>query len=190
MEIRGLDEIFITPIFKTKLLLDNEKILSYCHSLRKKDSGRSVSNMGGWQSSDVLGSPSELKNLYNSIAKFAGEIADVLEIDSVKVHNLWININGYKDFNWPHTHDDAILSGVYYVKTPENCGNIQFDNPSSRVTLGHMRIKNFNKFNSPSWWMPSSEGLLYIFPAWLPHGVKPNFNENEERVSISFNLIH
>lgn len=188
MQENEMKELFVTPVFRKKLSLDNSKILTYCLSLEKKDSGRTVSNMGGWQSNDIVGNPKELTELNSLISDFSSEICQIMQIEPVKLYNSWVNINRYKDCNWPHTHDDAILSGVYYVKTSEDTGNIQFNNPNS--ISGNLRINNYNKFNAPDWWLPTTEGVLYVFPSWVRHGVQINMNKSEERVSISFNLIH
>jgi len=183
-------DIFSSPIFRKKLSIDNTKILEYCLSLEKKDPGRVVSNLGGWQSSPIFETPNELKELYNLISQFSDEVCKHMELYPVEIFNSWININRYKDSNWPHTHADSVLSGVYYVKTPENCGNIEFENASNETIPVFVQRTGMNRFHSPNWVCPSTEGDLYIFPGWLRHGVNPNYNKLEERVSISFNLIH
>ena len=35
--------------------------------------------------------------------------------------------------------------------------------------------------------MQAQEGTMYIFPAWLEHGVEPN-GSNEDRICIAFNV--
>tara|TARA_A100001234_G_scaffold68921_1_gene60693 strand:+ start:8828 stop:9367 length:540 start_codon:yes stop_codon:yes gene_type:complete len=167
------EPLFTIPLFSADLSLDNETILDYCTNLWDRDLGRDVSNSGGWQSNDIPVLPEELERLFVDIHTFAEECCEELEISPVKVYNMWVNINQYKDFNWPHDHSDSALAGVYYVKTPNNCGDIAFEHPvEDKMTI-----------------MPSVEGRLYIFPAWLRHRVNPNMSR-EERVSISFNLDH
>ena len=124
-------DLFTVPLFEKVLNLDNDEILSYCHSLEKQDPGRIISNMGGYQSNDIFNPPEQLEELFSSIVDFSLEICNEIEVYPVRMHNAWVNINRYKDSNWPHTHPDAILSGVYYVKTPEDCGDIEFENPAS-----------------------------------------------------------
>ena len=183
-------DLFTVPLFEKVLNLDNDEILSYCHSLEKQDPGRIISNMGGYQSNDIFNPPEQLEELFSSIVDFSLEICNEIEIYPVRMHNAWVNINRYKDSNWPHTHPDAILSGVYYVKTPEDCGDIEFENPASDGMNPQLRSLNGNNYTTPNWRMPCEENTLYIFPGWLRHGVNSNFNKTEERVSISFNLIH
>ena len=104
---------------------------------------------------------------------------------------MWVNIGLYKDSNSSHNHPFCDISGVYYVKTPEKCGNITFEHPAIDV-LDYYFPKpsgEFNEYNSPNWWKPAVENSLYLFPGWLKHYVEPNLNKTEERVSISFNTI-
>ena len=48
-------------------------------------------------------------------------------------------------------------------------------------------ITEYNSWNSPVWRMPVKEGKLILFPSWLKHGVQPNLNKTESRISVSFN---
>jgi uncharacterized protein (TIGR02466 family) len=186
-----VDEIFSIPFFSESLSLDNENILEYCISKQKGDwAGNTVSNSGGWQSNPFYKVPTKLEELFSNVERFSVEVCDVLGVDSAKFVNGWININGNKDFNWPHTHADSILSGVYYVQTPENCGGIVFEHPNIETmecVLDPSRIKVFNKFNSIGWQQKPQVGMLCLFPGWAKHYVNQNMSD-ENRISISFNL--
>jgi len=185
-----LIDLFTTFLFEKDLDVDNEKILQYCLSLEKTDPGRVISNLGGYQSNDIFESPPELEELFDLIESTSFQLCKEIELYPIKRYNAWVNINRYKDSNWPHTHNDAILSGVYYVKTPENCGDIEFENPASDAMNPHLISSGENRHLSCNWRMPIQEGKLYIFPGWLRHGVNQNLNKDEERISISFNFLH
>jgi uncharacterized protein (TIGR02466 family) len=185
-----LIDLFSVPLYKIDLDIDNAPILQYCMSVQKNDAGRSVSNTGGYQSNDLPDSPPELRELFSHITNFANDLAEKMTMQPVRIINSWVNVNGYRDFNWSHTHDDSLISGVYYVKTPENCGGIEFESPMAQLYHPFAMKSGYSKYNAPNWAMPSYEGTLYLFPAWLKHGVHPNMNKEEERVSISFNLVH
>jgi len=64
------------------------------------------------------------------------------------------------------------LSCVYYVKTHPNCGKIWF-NP-----MGHNR-KMFS--------VEPEDGMLVIFPSWLPHFTERNLSK-QVRICISANF--
>lgn len=184
------EELFSIHLFSIDLSLDNKSITSYCKSLKENNIGRNISNIGGYQSDDIEVVPEELEDLYTQINIFSSECVKILEIKPVHMHNMWVNINQQRDFNWPHNHPDSVLAGVYYVKTPNDCGDISFDHPAEdiMVSTNTESIKE-NSYNRLIKYMPSIKGRLYLFPAWLKHRVDPNMSQ-EERISISFNLVH
>lgn len=182
-------DIFRIPIFFQKLNLDNERIKNFCLKQKNTNSGTSKSNFGGWQSEGFTEINEEFKELFFYIQDFSLIICEELKIDSIKEFNAWININEYMHFNWEHIHPKSTLSGVYYVKTPNDCGDISFIHPASDlISYSWENISEYNNYNSQKWDLPSEEGNLYIFPSWLLHKVYPNLNKTEERISISFNL--
>jgi len=183
----GMHEIFTIPVFSTKTSLDNKKILEFCLEQERSSPGRIVTNSGGWQSNEIKNPPPELKDLFDLIIDSSKHVCNFLQINHLqKIDSAWININRYRDFNWTHSHPFGMLSGVYYVKTPQYCGDIVFENLHFESV--YLSIQQQNKYNSKACLMPSEEGVLYIFPSWLFHKVIPNMNMDEERVSISFNI--
>jgi uncharacterized protein (TIGR02466 family) len=109
---------------------------------------------------------------------------------------MWININNYKDTNLVHNHPGSEISGVYYVKVPENSGCIVFRHPASSE-LNHYYYNTMNlgerewdSYTASHWEMPVTERVLYLFPSWLNHYVSPSHNKTEERISLAFNTYH
>lgn len=188
----NINELFSIPVFSKSLSVDNQKIIKFCNFQKEQDiQGNILSNAGGWQSNPFYQTPNDLAELFLSIEEFSSEVCEFLRINRVKVINSWININEFKDFNWSHSHGNNILSGVYYAQTPENCGDLIFQHPSTdlmEISLSPEKIKVLNKFNSIGWKQRAESGLLCIFPGWVKHYVNPNYNERENRISISFNL--
>ena len=89
-----------------------------------------------------------------------------------------------------HTHGGAQISCVYYVKTPENCGEIFFENPFNTIDISWANCKKtFTPYTASKILMNVEENDLFIFPGCLAHGVKPNLNKTKDRVSIAFNIL-
>ena len=168
--------------------IQNE-LIDYVYKMREKDPiGHTISNRRGWQSScfsidnedDVLQS-----FLTNCLANFP-----YLK-KSVKLFvSAWININPPGAFNLKHNHPTSDLSGVLWLKCPENCGSIEFDSPRSFAT--HQEIdsytEDFKNQNNvfQSYYFNPTEGRILVFPSYLDHHV--GFNESQEdRISVSFN---
>lgn len=188
-----LQNLFTVPIWRKELNLNLNNILKSCKHIEKNNKSREISNRGGYQSQDIDKSNySELDELLVLSEKEANLFANELKIKQVKVSNCWLNINGYKDFNIPHTHSFCLLAGVFYVKTPKDCGHISFFNPAKKFMEYDWCKSNINEWNentSHSWWMPVQENILYIFPSWLEHNVYPNQNKKEKRISIALNYV-
>ena len=186
-----IQDIFKVPIWTIPLKLDNKSMATYCNSLKRKDKGRKISNEGGWQSNNLTGEHPKLNALFLAIEHNANTFAKELELKTpLVIDNIWININDYKSYNVRHRHVGAILSGVYYVSTPKDCGNIVFCNPDQSIEYDWAEY-NHNKYNSYTsgrYWKEARANQLYLFPSWLFHEVEPNKNKKENRISISFNI--
>ena len=186
-------DLFKTPLYITKIDSDYKSLTNHCLSLQKKDKGRKISNIGGWQSGNLTHKTlGPLKPLLSSIKKEADKFTEQIGLKPMRgIANAWININDYKDSNQLHNHPHSVLSGVYYIKTPKDCGTIDFHHPAADLLAydwRNMVKKDYNNYNSHSWWQDSKPGLLYLFPGWIKHKVYPNLNKSESRISISFNL--
>ena len=169
--------------------IQNE-LINYAFNMRYKDPvGHIISNRHGWQSScfsidnkdDVLQS-----FLTNCLSNFP-----YLK-KSVKLFvTAWININPPGAFNIKHNHPTSDLSGVLWLKCPENCGSIEFDSPSNFAIHQEVEcyIDDFKNKNNvfQSYYFNPTEGRILVFPSHLNHHVK--FNESQEdRISVSFNI--
>jgi len=183
-------ELFTTYLAVEQLDVDNEKLTEYALELEDIGDGRTVSNQGGFQSNDIMDPPEVLEPLYEKITNFGNELCQRIGIAPVVLDNMWVNVNRYRDFNWPHSHNQAIISGVYYVKTPTDCGHICFQNPTADLMNPWMIRGTDNQYLSDNWWMPCEAGTIYLFPSFLRHGVQPSQNKTEPRISISFNFLH
>ena len=187
-----VDALFATPVLIVKLNHSVDVVEKLCLQEFKKDSkGQINSNIGGWHSGNILDSDapfSIIKDIEEVAQDFAARYLFIGK--KVEIPNAWININEKKDLNSIHTHPGAILSGVYYVKTPKDCGNLVFEHPAITAIERDWRFNKETKhttMNSMVWSYPPKEGYLYMFPSWIPHLVEPNMS-NKKRISISFNV--
>jgi uncharacterized protein (TIGR02466 family) len=182
-------EIFKEVIFEICLNENLNDFLEYSKKL-KKENGRKKSNAGGFQSDDLnlkeLILQSLIKNIENYGNVFCNEILKMNK--KITLSNMWLNINFYKDYNVSHVHPFSVLSGVFYIKSLKNSGSLIFEkNHSLEYCIKDQPIE-YNLCNSTFHVIPPKENTLYLFPSWYKHCVEPNLS-NEERISISFNLI-
>jgi len=186
-------QLFGIPIKSVNLKIDNSQLISYCYNLKKENQGLFVSNQGGWHSPILDLNNLILNSLKENIKYHLSSFVEDCGIKSslnFKIQSMWFNINKYKDYNISHNHPKNLFSGVYYLKTPKNCGNLEFINPSSHINYDWSPeiIKNYNNINSVLYTLPIKKNLLYLFPSWAFHSVKPNLNKREDRISIAFNI--
>jgi uncharacterized protein (TIGR02466 family) len=185
-----LHNLFIQPIACFKLKQNLKNLYSFSISLKNS---RVRTNVGGFQSNDLdFLNEKELQPFIKDLIKNTKKFCKIFSFkDDLEpfIDNLWVNINGYKDFNQTHYHPNSIISGAYYINVPENSGNIVFHNSAFDLMypLNYFKINSFNQYNSSTWWVKPKNNLLILFPSWFKHHVEPNLS-NEKRISISFNI--
>ena len=149
------------------------------------------SNITGYQSPDTLHSVAELRPLFEYICQMGFKAcADLDFVDcDIALTSAWLNVNDRRQcMNSEHVHGD-VFSGVFYLQTPEESGKLSLSNPAiNRMWLGCSLTSNKNSFTGESIKVEPVEGNIILFPSYLPHSVETN-NHDEERISISFNLI-
>ena len=189
----SIHDIFRVPVYSTRLDLDIKKIQLFCNEYQQKDTGQTKTNVGGYHSNYLSLEDLSLQPLIEEINTHSNKFAkEFINNNEQFLSNMWINISLYKDTNRSHNHPFSDISGVYYVKTPDDCGDIVFEHPAIDILNYYSpayTLNRFNEYNSPSWGKPVFENHLYLFPSWLKHRVEPNLNKTEERISISFNTI-
>tara|TARA_B100001248_G_scaffold63473_1_gene44144 strand:+ start:29 stop:625 length:597 start_codon:yes stop_codon:yes gene_type:complete len=167
-----------------------DELIDYVYKMRKKDPvGHTISNRRGWQSS-CFSLENEDDILQNFLTNCLSEFPPIEK--SIKLFvSAWININPPEAFNLKHNHPTSDLSGVLWIKSQKDCGNIVFESPRSFAT--HQEIdsytedfkKNNNYFHSFSF--NPVAGRILVFPSHLEHHV--DFNQSQEdRISVSFNI--
>jgi uncharacterized protein (TIGR02466 family) len=164
-----------------KYLLEQEqnKTESGGHSLIGKDSWHSDSNL------------TSLDNEWSRSLKQIIERNCVAYLQSTGVQTdkevnantaCWAMIMRGDAQSQVHCHPGADLSGVYYVKVPEeNPGNLCFLDPRPGAKNNRIFQKDTKMIFKPR------EGLGLVFPSWVDHYVEPH-NTKGTRISISFNF--
>lgn len=91
-----------------------------------------------------------------------------------------------------HAHPDCILSGVFYLKVPENSSPIIFQDPRDYykfVSYPPIFGDTSEKYKLLSEYVINpQEGMILMWPSWLEHAV-PKSKISEERIAVAFNLV-
>ena len=165
-------------------------LIEYAYGLKNKEpKGVLISNRGGWQSPCFLLN-NENDILQSFLMDCLGEFPPIKKSVDLIV-SAWVNINPPNSFNTKHCHPDSNLSGVLWIKSQKDCGNIVFQSPFHFQTYKEVEsytedFKNKNKYFHTYFFNPI-EGRMIVFPSHLEHQVKPN-ESKEDRISVSFNI--
>ena len=188
--------LFPTPMF-TGMLSD----LSLCDRIEKKlrllqKSGKGTSSRDGailaYMTPDNLQTLSEMKELVAVIMEESGIILDAFEIkrDSHYITNMWANIANSNRRHNMHMHPNCLLSGLFYIKTPKNCGPTAFASPRLISKNLEPTYLKKNQLNSDVFVIPAEKGRMLIWPSHVPHAVEQGAaNEAEERIVVAFNIM-
>lgn len=178
------DDLFGVPMWG--MVLNNEqhmlqKYIDFVYDIKQNEPSVNRSNLSGYQTRDNLHTEPLFTSFIKTINNIANEIVGQFTDDKnyrVSVDSIWANVNNNGAGNYPHIHSGD-LSGVFYLKIPDNSGNIVFINPAQRSERQTIRVPNREIHVEPL--------VCLLFPSWLEHYVKPN-ESNEDRISISFNI--
>ena len=173
-----------SPAFNQKLEQD---IIAWSN----RDKGIKRTNVNGWHSTSDMADYPEYKELVDILFQAQRDIYKEEHLDSEPfLGNMWANINPPGGYNRPHMHPNSLWSGVYYIKTPENCGHLKCEDPKSVAAMTHPKRKE-GQLPSYLWrevhYKPIA-GRLIMFPSWLNHCVDPN-QSDDIRISVSFNFL-
>jgi uncharacterized protein (TIGR02466 family) len=173
-----------SPAFNQKLEQD---IIAWSN----RDKGIQRTNVNGWHSTSNMADYPEYKELVDILFQAQRHIYKQEHLDSEPfLGNMWANINPPGGYNRTHIHPNSLWSGVYYVKTPKNCGHLKLEDPRSVALMTRPRQvpgEQPQRLWREVHYEPVA-GRLIMFPAWLNHCVDPN-QSNEIRISVSFNFM-
>ena len=99
-----------------------------------------------------------------------------------QIAESWFSLFKKGNYGHIHHHGNSDISGVYYVKTNGEDGNLFFETPNPH--LGTSKV--FSALTPRHEYKPE-EGNIMLFPGWLMHGIQTNTTDNE-RISLSFNI--
>ena len=182
---------FPTVVYAKDVNLDNRLFEKEVIDWSNKDKGVTRTNLKGWHSQTNMQEIPVFKPLVDELFIMMNDIWKEEWLDrSPKLGNMWANINPPGGYNAPHIHPNSLFSGVYYIKAPENSGDLVCNEPRAGAQL-NMPVRKQGRPPKELWrevHLKPIEGRIIIFPYYLWHNVTPN-ESNDIRISVSFNFI-
>lgn len=121
----------------------------------------------------------------DSLSEYFSETDNPKHNVGLRITQSWCNFSEPGQAHHRHAHPNSYVSGVFYVQT----------NPSDRIYFYRdawkqikLPPKEWNAYNSESWWFEATECRLILFPSSLEHMVQVVSGE-KERISLSFNTF-
>lgn len=104
----------------------------------------------------------------------------------------WLNLNNKLSGHYHHEHYSSVVSGVLYLETDGESGNLIFCDPVKTRTQAQVynatkRLAT-NQYNFQTVTVKPEAGKVVLFESWLTHVVEPNTTDNN-RISIAFNVF-
>lgn len=122
-----------------------------------------------------------------SVLNFFNEIVQPEHDVNLRITQSWLNYTEPGQFHHRHRHPNSVLSAVFYVDADPEVDKIYFYENTSYKQI-QFKAKNWNMFNSNSWWLPVSSGDLFIFPSSFEHSVETKSGTNT-RISLALNTF-
>ncbi len=99
----------------------------------------------------------------------------------------WLNYTETNQFHHKHEHPNSLVSGVFYINCHKELDKIKFFKKDIYQTI-KPEIKNWNLWNSETWWFSVKTGDIILFPSSLTHMVETKEGDNT-RISLAFNVF-
>ena len=187
-----INPIFSKPLYSKFTNIDTKKIVSMIDEDGFHDDYNNaepgVANMSFISNSIHVLDDNKFKFLKDILMKeFYLYASDVMGYtNEFEITTSWFTMSTKGQSSKFHNHSNCMMSGVLYLQTSENSGNIIFENfNNERYSLD---IKEYNVFNSPRWSLKPEDGQLVMFPSEVHHKIAENKSDTT-RYSLAFNLI-
>ena len=156
---------------------------------KENDMGTSLySNVGCWRSDtryDCEWLHDAIRKLSDSANKIYFESDPIykmfLEKCTNREFNYWTNVNEVGSKNVLHTHTEDAWAGIYYVQS-EGTGNLSFSNPANLL-----QQCNHNSPFTRKVGLKPEDGMLVIWPGWVPHEVEEN-KSDQQRINLAWGI--
>ena len=188
MEERNIYSIFPTPIYISKL---GRKLTASELRFVEKNKKNYFKNEGNITSNNnyILNEKPFLnikKELNLRVKDYFEKVLSTTDAITPYITQSWLNYTETNQYHHKHAHPNSLVSGVFYINCHKELDKIKFfDNTYKTIKP---EIKNWNLWNSETWWFTVKTGDIILFPSSLTHMVE-NKEGTNTRISLSFNVF-
>jgi uncharacterized protein (TIGR02466 family) len=183
-----INGIFPTPIYISKL---NRELTNKELSFIDKTKLEVYNNEGNTTSNDnYILTNKPFKNLKEEldlrIQDYFDKVISPANNITPYITQSWLNYTEKNQYHHKHAHPNSLVSGVFYINCHEEHDKIKFFN--DRYQTIKPEVKDWNLYNSETWWFSVKTGDIILFPSSLTHMVETKQGDNT-RISLAFNVF-
>jgi uncharacterized protein (TIGR02466 family) len=184
----NINGIFPTPIYISKL---NRKLTPLELKFVDKSKKDFYKNDGNITSKNnyILNEKSFVnikKELNLKVQDYFDKVISTSNNITPYITQSWLNYTETNQYHHKHAHPNSLVSGVFYINCHKEHDKIKFFNDNYKTIK--LEIKDWNIWNSESWWFPVKTGDIILFPSSLTHMVETK-QGNNTRISLAFNVF-
>jgi uncharacterized protein (TIGR02466 family) len=177
----------------------NSELAEAARMLSREDrAGRTWCRENGYQGYTSYGSLDDLprrvsvfEELVRRLRPHAEAMSQALQMDlsgrRLKLDNIWVNILEPGGSHSGHIHPYCVLSGTYYVRTPDGASSLKFEDPRLPMMMAAPApLEDAGQDNRRFVYVAPRAGEVLLWESWLRHEVTVN-RASTSRISVSFN---
>jgi uncharacterized protein (TIGR02466 family) len=183
-----INGIFPTPIYISKLNRELTPLELKFVEKSKKDSHNNEGNITSNNNYILNEKPftNVKKELDLKVQDYFNKIICPANNIIPYITQSWLNYTETNQYHHKHQHPNSLVSGVFYINCDDKFDKIKFFN--DRYQTIKPEVKDWNIWNSETWWFSVKTGDVILFPSSLTHMVE-NKEGTNTRISLAFNVF-
>jgi uncharacterized protein (TIGR02466 family) len=184
----NINGIFPTPIYISKLVRELTPLELKFVDKNKKDFYKNDGNITSNNNYILNEKPfaNIKKDLDLRVKDYFDKVISPANNITPYITQSWLNYTETNQYHHKHAHPNSLVSGVFYINCHEEHDKIKFFNESYKTLK--LEVKDWNIWNSESWWFSVKTGDIILFPSSLTHMVETKEGDNT-RISLAFNIF-
>jgi uncharacterized protein (TIGR02466 family) len=183
-----INSIFPTPIYISKLNRDFTPLELKFVDKSKKNFTKNDGNITSKNNYILNEKPFEniKKELDLRVKDYFKKVISSTDKIIPYITQSWLNYTETNQYHHKHAHPNSLVSGVFYINCHKELDKIKFFNDKYKTIK--LETKDWNLYNSESWWFTVKTGDIIMFPSSLTHMVETKEGTNT-RISLAFNVF-
>ncbi len=184
----SINGIFPTPIYISKVERNLTPLELKFVGKNKKDFYKNDGNITSNNNYILNEKPfaNIKKELFLIVQDYFNKVISPANKITPYITQSWLNYTEKNQYHHKHSHPNSLVSGVFYINCHEEHDKIKFFNDNYKTI--RLEIKDWNLWNSETWWFSVKTGDVILFPSSLTHMVETKEGDNT-RISLAFNVF-